>query len=323
MTMRVGVDVGGTKTAAALVDDGGLAGPVVEAPTVTTATEGLIEGIVQLVAPLCDDAARSGDPVVSIGLGIAGLVDHDRGLVRFAPHLPVRDEPIVARLHAHLGLPIDLENDASAAAWGEFLLGAGRGATNFLMVSVGTGIGGGIIINGKLLRGSSGTAGEIGHVPFVPDGEPCGCGARGCWEQYASGNALGRRAREAAAFDAEAARAIVASSGGDVGAITGHDVAVALEQGDELAHELITAVGHDLGEGIAGLVAVLDPDVVVVGGGLAAHGQTLLGPAQAALSARLVGAGHRPIPALRLAELGPHAALIGAALGEAPEVAGS
>jgi glucokinase len=311
VTVRIGVDVGGTKSAAGVVSDAGLIGPVITVPTRVSSPQDHLTGIVELVRAV---AGTTQEPISAVGLGIAGLVDHEAGMVRFAPHLPLRDEPVADLLSQSLGLDVGLENDATAAAWAEFLLGAGRGARNLLMVSVGTGIGGGIVINGRVLRGSSGMAGEIGHVPFVPNGELCGCGSRGCWEQYASGNALGRRARDAAIAHPARAHAIVASGGGDVSAISGRDVAVALEQGDQLALELITEVGRDLGEGVAGLVAVLDPDVVVIGGGLAVHGETLLGPAQAALSKRLIGAGHRPIRELQLAALGPHAALIGAAL---------
>jgi glucokinase len=182
------------------------------------------------------------------------------------------------------------------------------------MVSVGTGLGGGMVVNGSLMRGFSGLAGEVGHVRFSADGHPCACGARGCWEQYASGNALGRRARDAVTADPKAGAAIVAAAGGSISAVDGHAVAQALSKSDALAHRLIADVGHDLGEGLAGLVAVLDPQIVVIGGGVAAHGDLLIEPAQSAMAQRLVGHAHRVVPTLRPARLGGDAALIGAAL---------
>lgn len=311
MTVRIGVDVGGTKTAAALVGDHGLVGPVVTLPTDTASATALISGIAGLIEQV---AAAAPEPVATVGLGIAGLVDHDRGRVLFAPHLPLRDAPVAADLETATGFTVRLENDATAAAWGEYVLGAGQGAQSFLMVSVGTGLGGGIVMNGVLMRGAWGLAGEVGHVRFSDDGHPCACGATGCWEQYASGNALGRRAREAVIAEPGAGAAILAAAGGSIDGVDGHAVAHALDQNDVLARRLIAAVGHDLGEGLAGLVAVLDPEVVVVGGGVSAHGDLLIEPAQAAMAARLVGHAHRVVPTLRAASLGGDAALIGAAL---------
>jgi glucokinase len=230
--------------------------------------------------------------------------------VRFAPHLPLVEDATAARFEARLDLTVMMENDATAAAWGEYLLGAGRGASSLLMVSVGTGIGGGIVLDGKLVRGINGMAGEIGHIPFVPDGHPCACGARGCWEQYASGNALGRRAREIA----HESSLLLDLAGGDVAEVTGHTVRTALNAEDPIAQHLLADLGHDLGIGIAGLVSVLDPQVVIVGGGLSDLGDALLDSVRDAMGGRLIGARHRQEPSLRLALLGSTAALIGAAL---------
>jgi glucokinase len=310
VTVRVGLDIGGTKCAGALVDETGLRSEVVTAPTRTSSPEALVEGAAQVVEALLASADGESLAVDGVGIGIAGLVDESRRVVRFAPHLPLVEDATAARFEARLDLTVMMENDATAAAWGEYLRGAGRGAASLLMVSVGTGIGGGLVLDGKLVRGTNGMAGEIGHIPFVPDGHPCPCGARGCWEQYASGNALGRRAREIA----HESSLLLDLAGGDAAEITGHTVRTALNAEDPIAQQLLADLGHDLGVGIAGLVSVLDPQVVVLGGGLSELGPSLLEAARESMSSRLIGARHRQEPMVRLALLGSTAALIGAAL---------
>jgi glucokinase len=309
MTMRIGIDIGGTKCAAVAVDDAGPVGPVGTAPTPADSFDALVEAVVLLARTVMTDPSAT----TGIGIGVAGLVDHGTRRVRFAPHLPLLDAPLADRLEDRLGLPVVMDNDATAAAWAEGSAGAGAGSDPCVVVSLGTGIGGGIVSGGRLLRGAHGMAGEFGHLPFVPDGHPCACGARGCWEQYASGNALGRRAREAAGRDPSAASALVARAGG-IDAITGHLVGEAATQGDRFAGAVVAEVGRSLGEGLAGLVAAVDPERLVIAGGLSGLGDLLLGPARSALAERVVGGAHRPTVPVVVGRYGAEAAVIGAAL---------
>ncbi len=206
-----------------------------------------------------------------------------------------------------------VENDANAAAWGEFRFGAGRHVDDMVLVTMGTGLGGGIVIDGQLLRGGFGMAAEIGHLRVVPDGRRCGCGNRGCWEQYASGNALASQARELAGSGAVTAHRLLALAGGHVDRITGQLVTGAANEGDPAAIELLEELGRWLGEGIASLAAVLDPELVVIGGGASQAGDLLLEPIRTAFAHHLTARGHRPLARIVLAELGNDAGLVGAA----------
>ncbi|WP_183096186.1 ROK family protein, partial [Nocardioides stalactiti] len=211
------------------------------------------------------------------------------------------------------GLPVIIENDANAAAWGEFRYGAGRDVDDQLMVTVGTGVGGGVITGGRLLRGAHGVGAEIGHLCLVPEGLQCGCGNRGCFEQYGSGSALVRTTRAAAAGSSLLARDLVERAGGDPGAITGPLITSAAQEGDRFAIEQLRLLGQWLGHGIASLVAVLDPAVIVIGGGVSEAGDLLLDPIREAFSRELSGRGYRPEAEVRRAVLGNRAGVIGAA----------
>ena len=229
----------------------------------------------------------------------------------FAPHLPWQGEPLKDLLEERLGCPVGLDNDANCAARAEARYGAARGAASALMVTMGTGIGGAVLLEGRVVRGANGMAGEFGHMQVVPDGQPCECGRRGCWEQYSSGNALVRNAR---ALMSEQPSVLGDMTEGNLDRVTGPMVTSAAEEGDLVAHRAFALVGDWLGVGVANLVAALDPEVVVIGGGVSAAGDRLLDPARDALSRALVGVGHRTVPDLLAAELGPQAGMIGAAL---------
>lgn len=328
----IGIDIGGSKVSAALVDEcGGLTGlqtvPVPtrhpdEAPRTQqdkgnqhlrgrerTATDdiGSIDDV------LLDQIARLAGLAtpVAIGVGAAGWIDADQ-VIRFSPHLPWREDDLARRLAARTRWPLRLVNDAKAAAWAEHRFGAGRDAdssdtrdpdaadphtSTMLMVTLGTGIGGAMIRDGELLLGRNRMAGEFGHMVVVPDGRPCQCGNRGCWEQYASGNALVDLARDHGVGGEQAGPATTAAA----------------RAGDAAAIELLTEVGRWLGLGLANLTAALDPDRIVIGGGLGEAGELLLGPARAELAATLPGRGHRREPELVTGRLGNRAGLIGAA----------
>jgi glucokinase len=254
-----------------------------------------------------------GGPLVGVGVGAAGWFDRTGDTVLFSPHLAWRNSTLRADLSTRLQRPLWVGNDADAAAWAEYRYGAARGADLALMITLGTGIGGGIVMDGRLQRGSHGVAGEWGHMRVVPDGRLCACGNRGCWEQYASGTALGQTAREVARNSPAAAALLLDRVGGDPDRLTGEDVARAAADGDALARELLAEVGSWLGQGIADLAAVLDPEVVVIGGGVSVLGETVLGPARDRLERALPGRGFRPGPRVVAAELGAQAGLVGAA----------
>lgn len=301
----IGVDVGGTKVAAGVVVDGRIRERI-QVPTSADDGDALLRSVVEAVK----DLRSRHDDVEAVGVGLAGFIDADRSHLIFAANLPLRG-PVRERLEQDLDLRVVVENDGNAAAWGEFEYGAGRHVDTMLLVTVGTGIGGGLVLDRRLYRGAYGVAGEIGHLRVVPDGRPCTCGQRGCWEQYASGSALTRAAREAAQSRPEAAGLIHAAGG--VSEVDGHAVTEAAGAGDPFALSLLEELGRDLGAGVASIAAVLDPRLVVIGGGVSAAGETLRAAVEESFQAHLTGGAHRPVAEVRLATLGNDAGLIGAA----------
>jgi glucokinase len=246
-------------------------------------------------------------------VGAAGYIDKSRSVVLFAPNLAWRDLDLKADLESVLDLHVVVENDANAAAWGEFQFGAGHDVDDLLLVTVGTGVGGGVVLDGSLFRGAFGVGAEIGHMRVVPGGIRCGCGNRGCFEMYASGSALVRETRAAARAGSLLAADLLDRAGGDVDEITGPLITEAARAGDFFAIEQLSSLGRWLGEGIASLTAVLDPAVVVIGGGVSAADDLLLDPVRQAFAAQLTGRGHRPMLEIRRARLGNQAGMIGAA----------
>ena len=307
MTLAIGVDIGGTKIAAGLVSEDGKVVEFVRQDT----PEGEAD-IPPVVAQLVEELREDQD-IVGVGIGAAGFIDAARANVLFAPNIDWADEPLAAQVSELVGLPVVVENDANAAAWGEFRFGAGEDTTDLLLVTVGTGIGGGIVHNGQLFRGGFGAAAEIGHLRVVREGILCGCDQRGCWEQYGSGRALVREARESVTSGDPRAAALIELVSGDPELITGEMVTALAHKEDALAVELLNEVGHWLGEGIATLCSILDPKVVAIGGGVSAAGDLLLKPIQESFLPFLSAGSHRPLAEIRLAALGNRAGLIGAA----------
>ena len=303
----VGVDVGGTKVLAGVVSEDGT---VVRTARGATPGRRVDAALIEEVLTETVHAVADGAPIAGVGLAAAGFVEATGERVMFAPHLPWQDEPVRARLADRWQVPVVLENDATCAAIAEWEHGAARGAGSAVVVTLGTGIGGGLIVDGHVIRGANGMAGEFGHMQVVPDGLPCECGGRGCWEQYSSGNALVRYARERMGHEPTM---LEEASGGRPEQLTGPMVTDAAAAGDLLARAAFTSVGDWLGVGVANLVAALDPERVVVGGGVSAAGERLLGPARVSLERSLVGAAHRVVPSLVAARLGPEAGLVGAA----------
>ncbi len=307
MTVAIGVDIGGTKIAAGLVSEGGELLKRESEPTPDDSST-----IPRIVADLAERLSGN-EKVVGVGIGAAGFTSTDRTTVRFAPNINWVDEPLAERVSTLVDLPVVVENDANAAAWGEFTFGAGEDTDDLLLVTIGTGVGGGIVHHGQLYRGGFGIAAEIGHMRIVPNGIECGCGEHGCFEQYASGSALVRVARERVANGDRGTEALKALADGDLNKITGPGLTELAHGGDELSIELLADLGQWIGEGIAILASILDPRVIAIGGGVAAAGDLLLDPVVAAFETHLPARSHRPQAEVRLAALGNAAGIIGAA----------
>ncbi len=313
MSFTVGVDVGGTKIAAGLVDEDGqlVARDRAESP-VTDPSE-IVRTIGDLVRSLTDAHGLATEEVEAVGVSAAGFVDKARATVVFAPNLAWRNEPLRQHLQEELNLPVVVENDANAAAWGEFSFGAGADVEDLLMLTIGTGVGGGIVIDGELLRGGFGMGAEVGHIQMVPGGVLCGCGNLGCLESYGSGSALVRMAREHALTEPEAAQRVLELAGGDVEKIEGRLISQAAADGDAFALARVAELGDWIGQGIATLTAVLDPNVVVIGGGVSEVGDLLLDPIRASFESHVTVRSHRPMLEVRQAQLGNTGGMVGVA----------
>ncbi|MEO7058350.1 MAG: ROK family glucokinase [Lapillicoccus sp.] len=311
--LAIGIDIGGTKVAGGVVDVDGrvLARARRDTPHRSMSPDVVENTIVAVVDELFEAVGR--ERVGAVGIGAAGFVAADRKTVVFAPHLSWRDEPLQDNLRRRVKVPITVDNDANAAAWAEWKFGAAQGESHLMIVNLGTGIGGGIVTDGRLQRGRYGIAGEFGHMQVVPNGLRCECGNRGCWEQYASGNALVREARGLIAANSPIVANLLASVGGDPADLTGPLITAAAQAGDQTSVELLAEIGNWLGVGIANLAAAFDPGTFVIGGGVSAAGPLLLDPARETFRRQLTGRGYRPEARIVAAQLGNEAGLIGAA----------
>ncbi|HSN10549.1 MAG TPA: ROK family protein, partial [Propionibacteriaceae bacterium] len=263
--LSIGVDIGGTKVAAGVVSRTGEVVERLTVPSPTSTPESVENAIVEVVREL-----RSRHHVSSVGIGAAGWVDSEQALVRFSPHLAWRNEPLRDRLRSRIDIPVIVDNDANAAAGAEYRFGAGRGAGVMVCITLGTGIGGALVVDGRVFRGTYGMAGEWGHMTVLPDGHRCACGNRGCWEQYASGNALVREANSLIDSGSPQAAGLAAVAGPD--GISGPAVTALALAGDRPSVELLGEVGTWLGKGMANLAAALDPELFVIGGGVSEAG---------------------------------------------------
>ncbi|MFI6388069.1 ROK family glucokinase [Nonomuraea sp. NPDC050547] len=303
--LTIGVDIGGTKVAAGVVDEDGEIVAHALRPTPADQPDLVAETVADVVKELAE-----GREIEAIGVGAAGFVDETRSVVRFAPNLAWREEPLQKKITGLVGLPVVVENDANAMAWGETNFGAGRGQTHVVCITVGTGIGGGLVFDGKLFRGRWGMGAELGHMQVVPEGRLCGCGNLGCWEQYASGNALVADAREIARQQPERARILFELAGEK---IEGEEVTEAARKGDDASLSAFASLADWLGQGMADLAAVLDPGCFIIGGGVSRAADLFFDQAKETFARQLTGRGHRPVADIRLAELGASAGVVGAA----------
>ncbi len=303
----IGIDIGGTKIAGAVVTDEGEI--VREARVVTPAgdSEAIIDAVVGMVESL-----SAGFDVRAAGVAAPGFIDAEQSLVYYTPNISWRHEPLRARLLERLDLDITIDNDANAAGWAEFRFGAGRFATDMTMLTIGTGVGGAIVSRDRLFRGGYGAGAEIGHMRVVPDGLPCGCGARGCIEQYGSGRALLRMANAIA--DVGGIGLGLANLRAERGGtLTGEDVASLIVAGDAGALQALRELGSWLGQACASLSAILDPQLFVIGGGVAVAGDLLLDPIREAFLSHLPARGYHPEPEFTIAQLVNDAGVVGAA----------
>ncbi len=303
--LTIGLDIGGTNVRAAVVD---VDGRVVAEQRVSSLLdwESMRAQILGLIAAL-----RADHEIAAVGIGAAGMVDR-AGVIHYAPNVAgFLGTPVRAEIAQGTGLPTVVDNDANAAAWGELAHGGARGVSDALVITLGTGIGGAIVSDGRVLRGAHGFAAEIGHFTIDLDGPRCACGEIGHWEALASGNALGRMAREATVIGA--APAVLKLAGGDPDAVRGTHVSEAARAGAPDALALIDRYAGFVALGFVGLANILDPEIIVVSGGLVEEGDLLLGPVRAYFDGHVEGFGYRPTPSIVAAGLGDRAGTIGAA----------
>lgn len=308
MPVTIGFDIGGTNLRAAVVTDKGEVLEMRQIPT-PSSTEYLEHGIIRLVQEI-----QSTYTIKAVGLAIAGFLAADKELIRFAPHLPWRGEKVGERLSAALGLPVVLEHDANAAAWGEQYMNKLSGIDSWVFFAIGTGIGGALMLNGELYRGSYGTAPEFGHITVLPGGRSCPCGRRGCLERYCSGSALTLTARELMAHSPYQHSRLARDYAEHPEELSGRAIVSAAREGDELALHVVDEFSTWLGRGLAMVQDILDPRLIILGGGVSQDSDIFLEKARAVMKESIVGAGHRPVAAVQTSLLGSDAGMIGVAL---------
>ncbi|MCJ7438688.1 MAG: ROK family protein [Acidimicrobiia bacterium] len=301
----LGIDLGGTNLRIGVVDAAGAILAEVRDPAPSE-----VDALVHAIGAQADDLVPA-HGVRAVGVGTAGLIDHD-GAVRYAPNLPMFvDVPLRALLAERLTPPVVVDNDANAAAWGEHCHGAARGTSHALVITLGTGVGGGVIADGRLFRGAHGFAAEVGHWQFDPHGPDCACGEVGHWEAVASGSALGRLARARA--EQGTAPGVLARAGGDAAAVRGEHAGESAAAGEADGIAILGEFAEVVALGFAGLANIVDPELIVVSGGLVELGDVLLDPLRAAFLGHLEGSAHRPPVPIVAAELGDASGMVGAA----------
>ncbi len=304
----VGIDLGGTKILAVILNEQGEV--VHRAETATLAKEGA-DAVIGRMIGLIRDSLTPEQQLVSIGVATAGTLNAEEGIVTRASNLDWNDVPLGCRLEQDFGVPVNLENDANAAAYGEWAVGAGQGTKNCVYVTVSTGIGAGIVSGGRLVRGRDNSAGELGHITVDMNGPRCACGNVGCLELYASGTAIARSAAKQAADNPEQAAALLAKAGGEP--LTSRHVAEAAAEGDELSIQVLREAGLALGNGMVSIIHVMNPEVIVIGGGAANIGAPLLDPMHEAIADRGLASMRNGVRFVS-PTLGKEAGAIGAAL---------
>ncbi len=308
----VGIDLGGTKIGAGLVNTQGrvLVQDYCET-LVSQGREAVIGRMVDAIRRVIGSSHIALDQIAAIGIGSPGPLDIPQGLILESPNLPaLHHTPIRQILAEALNIPTFLENDANAAAIGEYLYGAGRGTRHMIYITVSTGIGGGLILDGKIYQGATGGGGEVGHMTLLPNGPRCGCGNRGCLEALASGTAIARAGQEL--VQRGAPTRIAGLTQERSGQVTAKDVVDAMYQGDPFAQDIVDQAMYYLGWGVASLVNLFNPQIVVIGGGLSNLGDRLLSPVRRGVDLHAYPSAARQVQ-IRLAELGNQVGIVGAA----------
>ena len=308
MSLTIGVDIGGTKIAIGVITE---SGEILRREHISSPANDRTKMLAAVIAGI--NRLRAENDVTAIGISAAGLINRERDQIMFSPNVDLTGSAIKSEVELATGLPVLLENDANSAAWGECKHGAGVGYSNIVLLTIGTGLGCGIVIDDKLLIGGYGMAAEAGHMVIKPDGQLCGCGQRGCLEQYASGQALTRSARTFVASGSPGADTLFRSCGGDVTLLTGQMVTAAALNGDPASIAILADAGKWLGYGMAAVAAMLDPEIFIVGGGGGDAGDLILDPARTAFEQRLAAKDHRPMAKIVSAKLGNDAGMVGVA----------
>lgn len=308
MSLAIGVDLGGTKIAAGVVDEAGQILAELRQPTPTSSAADVVDAMAGMINEL-----HGAHPATAVGIGAPCFIANDRDYIMFTANLPIRDFRLGSEIRDKTQLPTVVENDANAAAWAEFEFGAGRGASDMVLITLGTGLGGGLIANGDLIRGAFGVAAEVGHIELMPGGRRCGCGLLGCWEAYASGSGFVRTAREIAAERPQDAKLLLSLGNGNADGVQGHHITDAARRGDPVALEAFRLTGEYVGRGLAVLGTILDPSTYVIGGGLSDAADLFMQHVTASFSEHISARSHRPQAQFKVAVLGNAAGIVGAA----------
>ena len=310
---RIGVDLGGTNIAVGLVDDS--MNLVVKKSTPTNTqrpAEEIVDDIAKLCFAVCEEKGISIDDVESAGIASPGIANPETGVVEYANNLPFRAFPIAALLREKTGLrAVRIANDANAAAWGQAVAGAARGSKNNIMITLGTGVGGGIILDNKIYSGFNSAAGELGHIVIEIDGAPCSCGRRGCWEAYSSATALIRMTKEKIEECRASGRHTIMA---DTDRVTGRTACDAMRKGDAAAKEVYDKYVKYLASGLATIINIFQPEIISLGGGVSGEGQSLIDALLPIVRKEQYGGDLVATTELRIAKLGNDAGIIGAAM---------
>lgn len=308
--MYIGIDLGGTNIAVGLVSDDGKIISSSSTPTLSSRPwQEIVKDMAELSIKVTEDAGYKMEDVAAIGIGSPGTVDNKRGIVTYANNIPFKNTPIVEEMHKYVKNPINIENDANAAAFGEYVA-TGATSDNFVFITLGTGVGGGIVLDGKIFRGFNGAGAELGHFILDIDGEPCTCGNNGCWEAYASVTALIRQTKAAMEKNPDSLMHAVAE---EEGKVSGRTAFIADEKGDSAAHEVVKKYIEYVAVGVASMVNIFQPEILVIGGGISKEGDKLLLPVKEMVN-KLDYNKYMPKTDIRIAKLYNDAGIIGAAL---------
>jgi glucokinase len=307
--LTIGIDIGGTKVLGGVVDSAGKIIDSARRPTPLAGGKELVATIIDLVKEF-----QTKHKIAGIGISVAALISKDQGTIVGAPNIANLSQlNFVAELKKVFELPVVAENDANAAMWAEYKFGNAQGFNPVIFFIIGTGMGGGLVIDGKLFRGANGIGAEFGHMIVQPNGIRCGCGALGCIEQYASGSALMRYAKEAIELNPKKGQELLDLCGVKLSELTGSDLSNAAKKGNELALAAFHKQADWLGSACASYTLLLDPQAIVVGGGVVEAGELFLAPVRSAMEKYMPFAGKHLLPKIIAARFGNDAGLIGAA----------